>query len=341
MKSTKIIAGALLLTMLSLKAFSGNEGSGGGGGICTPKSCMTLAQAGLRIDDKETAYFHLEQALVDEVDSVINSLEVDFDKKAFIAEVIGDNSTFAVVAGTEVKRFNKFKKEYLSIVKDSEINASQFQLLAVSQSGRTFLLPGFQKLDTRGKALLLIHERLIRFGVPVLTALKFDGLLLDYLEFSETKSYDIWPLISAMYEVKILRGSTGTTGTEMSEEYIKSALKRTGPYAFNQFCEKLEIHSYAERVEGCYITPQKALSLRSLHPSFVQKLSGQSFNYWLYTPSALMALEKELSKEQLVVVEKMVNACEKDPSLHDTLSVIDFRPWKNLNRLVRLNCKSL
>jgi hypothetical protein len=158
MNTFKVFA---LLAVISLGAFAGNEG-GGGGGICTPKRCMTLAQAGLRIDEQKTNDFELEQVVVDEVVKIVSSLPVTFPKAYFFRQALGGPSTFIVASENNVKSFQNFKTEYFDILRSSGIEAKTFQLLAVSKDYKTYLLPGFDLLDTRGKALILIHETLIR-----------------------------------------------------------------------------------------------------------------------------------------------------------------------------------
>ena len=182
--SNLLLLAALTSTGL---AMAGREG-GGGGGICTPKKCLTLAEAGLRINTRLTNNFSIGTAQKKDIETIMNSLPdtIDVDKGIFLRKVMGKSKTFVVVEDGNSVRFENFKKEYAEILQSEGMSSKNFELLAATEKENTYILPGFERLSLRGKSLLLIHEALIReYGASVLQALKFDGELLDFIKLSE------------------------------------------------------------------------------------------------------------------------------------------------------------
>lgn len=98
---------------------------------------MTLAQAGLRIDDTRVSEYELSAEVINELKVIIAKIsrfipEGSFNgkKDEFLSEVIGFAKLIPVTSYNE-KQFASFKKEYLSILKNTSIDLKSFQLLAV------------------------------------------------------------------------------------------------------------------------------------------------------------------------------------------------------------------
>lgn len=188
----------LCLITSSIALGAGGREGGGGGGVCTDKRCLTLAQAGLRINTARTLGFRLEDEVVKSLMDLIDRLPWEFDRSELKKLAAGGPDTFAVVSESDLEKFEKFKTEYMEILRDTDFQ-EKVELLAVSSKGKTYLLPGFEKLDSKGKALLLLHEMLIRdFKASVLQALTFDGLLLDFTEGQTTAAKDLIRLLKVL-----------------------------------------------------------------------------------------------------------------------------------------------
>lgn len=177
MKLLNICIAAIAISTLS---HAGNEG-GGGGGICTPQKCMTLAEAGLRFDKIGTEDFRLSVEQVKDLITVIDTLPLDFDRRTFRKNIMGRQKNYIVAQASDMEKFEKFKEEYKKILKGSGYGEDAgFELLAATVGDKTYILPGFEKLTTRGKSLILIHEGMIRhYKASVPQALELDGHILD------------------------------------------------------------------------------------------------------------------------------------------------------------------
>jgi hypothetical protein len=299
MKTLNLVLGLLIFSSLS---YAGNEG-GGGGGICTPKRCMTLAQAGLRIDEKKTNDFELEQVVVDEVVKIVGGMPFLFQKESFYRSVIGGTKTFIIASQENVKSFQNFKSEYLDILNSSGTDTKSFQLLAVSKDSITYLLPGFDLLDTRGKALILVHESLIRdFRANVIQALTFDGYFFDYLaaiQKNAFNSFDSWPMLKLMSDLSIVR--------DLEKNLFVDALRRNnGLITIKELCDTET--RYTDR--NCFIPREKALALRRIHPDFAKRLSSYQFDFDKVRFDDL----KEFSLDPKLV-DNFLSMCKKTPAI--------------------------
>lgn len=342
---------ALLACLAVSPVFAGGESGGGGGGICYNNGkCVTLAQAGLRIDETQTSYFELEQAIVDDIKYIVNSIKVDFNKNALISDAIGIKETFSVVSPRETKRFDKFKKDYLSILSQQTMDTSGFDLLAVSTTqswpAKTYLLPGYEKLDVRGKALLLIHEaniRRLRIGSKtsqksLKDVLKFDGVLLDALKANEEgQSFDQWKMVEALESISLINNGYDDYIADQADAYIKTLLMEKGAMPMSSFCSSMvSLDEYPQMWEAgltCHLSQEKVLALRSVHPRSVQVLSGKSFDYVSAVPSTLEG--QPMEKWGKPVVQEMTKICNS----HKGENVLAAIPTKGKVELYRLVCK--
>jgi hypothetical protein len=189
---------------LNHNARRGNEG-GGGGGICTPARCITLAEAGLRMDAQGTADFRLTVEQVRDMEDVISAIPTRFDRRDFQRRILGQSRDYVVASETDVAKFQQFRAEYVRLLRNTpfapEVNEG-FQLLAVTQGDKTYLLPGFDKLNLRSRSLILIHEGLIRsYGASVQQALVMDGLVLTAL--NDATAVDVVALGEILSDLRI------------------------------------------------------------------------------------------------------------------------------------------
>jgi hypothetical protein len=172
---------AALLTVFAHNTFAGQD-RGGGGGFCLTERCVTLAEAGLRIDARLSSTFRVSEAQRKDLEATINLIPGDIDKHVLLRNALGNSDTFEFAQSSDEAKFEEFKKEYAEILTDTGFDQKGFKLLAVTIGKKTYLLPEFDKLKISSKSLNLIHESLIRdYGATVLQALKFDGMFLDYL----------------------------------------------------------------------------------------------------------------------------------------------------------------
>ena len=328
-----IVLGFSLLAYSTL-GFGGGANGGGGGGLCFNEKCLTLAQAGLRINKEKTKIFELEQPVIEEMVSLIGKIPANINVKSFMTTAVSYSETFVIAEGSG-RNFERFKKEYLKILKDNSFNTEKFELLAISQDRKTYLLPGFEKLDTRGKALLLIHESLIRnYNASVIDALTFDGLFLDYLNAIENgtdKDYDAWPMIELFAKLNMIHSS------DVKEAYFMDLVRRQGTINAASVCEKYDtINSN----EICDIGNIQALRLRSLHPLFSQMIGS---SYLSFETLHIHSLKNNLSNlrypEARPMIENLINFCEVNPSINGSFIIGNARATKGTNFLFKLNCK--
>ena len=230
-----------LAVLLSAFAMAGQEG-GGGGGICSPRSCITLAEAGLRINSHMTNEFKIGMEQKNDLYQLIELIPVDFDKKILYRSAIGDSKTFKVVEAQDKNKFEKFKQEYLSILSSVGMDAKDFKLLAATKKTTTYILPEYEQLNTRSKSYVLIHEALIRnYGASVKEAIRFESEILDYIKLAQENmahSFDASTLQSLVVDLKmgkqhfvneynIIYGNDHRYFLDKSPEYIESFFKQS------------------------------------------------------------------------------------------------------------------
>lgn len=186
-----------ILLVSSVQAFAankpkapGNDGGGGGGFCFEGKKCITLAETGFRIQDSAQVPT-LSVELIEEVESVINSLILDEPIKDYFKKVVfGEPGTIKKVLSYNPKGLAKIKKDYENLLKNNNQPAQQVVIYAVSTWRDTYLLPEFDQLNLRSQALILIHESIVRKTRSFVKALKMDGYILDALN-GHTRSAQI------------------------------------------------------------------------------------------------------------------------------------------------------
>lgn len=336
-------------TFVGAQSRRGAESGGGGGGVCTATRCMTLAQAGLRIDLEKTNEFRISDEVIAEIMTILKKLPVSFeytsDHQDFFRKTY--TSTFVVVGEKETRAFRKFKQEYFSILASTEMDSRSFQLLAVSKDHKTYILPGFELLDTRGKALLLIHEALIRdYGASVAQALAFDGKLMDYLNADEagnSEEHDTWPLVKSLANIdKISRYSSYRAPLPdfmINMNYLMIAVSQDDqPITINELCS--DIRRLERGTFSCLIRMEKALELNRLRPDFARTLGDKEVQIEIVS---LRDFESSSNRHTdpwaKAVYANVVKVCEQNPNLVNTITVVSAEPYSTRKALFSLNCK--
>jgi hypothetical protein len=171
-----------VLTICNLNAYAGND-TGGGGGFCINNKCVTLAEAGFRIQDESTyeaPVIGLE--VFTEVRNIVNQLTVQqIYKDILINDAVAKPGVYKKVLSYNSQTLEKIKMEYLAVLESQHMSSENLVFYALSDKKKSYLLPEFEKLNTRSKALILIHEGVVRRTGSVINALKVDGAILDTL----------------------------------------------------------------------------------------------------------------------------------------------------------------
>jgi hypothetical protein len=275
MKSILVGLSLILATSASQAFFgfdrSGNEGGHGGGGVCDSKKCQTLAQAGITLKLENVSEFELEPEVIDEITHIINVLPFNAtneDKSQLVDYVVTSRGTLKLSHDQDSRSFKKYRNEYLKLLASSgaKVNEKNFQLLAASDMHSTFIFPGYFKLNTRGKALLMIHEFNIRWRQSLQMTLVFDGLIQDYLqryEAKKTSGFDYWNFNKVTHEFGLGFSPSYTEG----DNIINLIDRAGGRIKWSGFCELSKTSNL------CGISRAQALRLRTYHPAFAQAYS--------------------------------------------------------------------
>lgn len=304
---------------------AGNEGGHGGGGVCDSKGCQTLAQAGLRLKLDNVSEFELEPEVVDEITRIINILPLNIttqDREFVIDSVIGDRGTLRLSRDQDSRSFKKYRKEYLKLLESSgsKINKDTFQLLAASDSETTYIFHGYFRLNTRGKALLMIHEYNIRRNQPLNLVLVFDGMMQDLLQRIDSKSvtgFDYWSFTNVALEL----GYSFESGFKENDHIIHLIEKAGGKIKLEGFCElKLSESSYSS--DGtCFISRAQALRLRTYHPAFAQAYSDRYLEVGVFKAYLEYVAQNEFQRKSF---ERIVDICAKDSTAENYLYAGDI-----------------
>lgn len=186
----KLMMTCLLTTLMgqSVQALAGREG-GGGGGICIGNKCITLAEAGIRITENApvSSQWHMSLAVLNHIKQISKTLP--FGGEDILKKAIGKTDTFSIPETVNPKLLRQITKEYQEVLREAknEAIAKDLKIFAISNSTETFLLPSFFDLNDYQKALVLVHEGIVRdVKQDYRLALQFDGEYLDYLKREES-----------------------------------------------------------------------------------------------------------------------------------------------------------
>jgi hypothetical protein len=186
----------VLCLFASHLAFAVEKEGGGGGGFCVNSTCVTLAEAGFRLKEKSFDKPVISHETFVEYEKIIEAIPITPVFKNILRDnTVGTMETYKVVTEYDDKAFEKYKQEYLKVLKDNDFPSDNFELFAVSDRSNTYLLPAFYKLSPKSQALLLFHEGVVRKKGNVNLALRLDGGILDSTK-NQTHIYDVVYVIS-------------------------------------------------------------------------------------------------------------------------------------------------
>jgi hypothetical protein len=319
-----LIGLSLILSASASQAFfgfgrSGNEGGHGGGGVCDLRSCQTLAQAGVTLKLENTSEFELEPEVIDEITHIVNVLPFNAtnkDKAQLVDYIIAGRGTLKLSHDQDSRSFRKYRKEYLKLLASSgaKVNEENFQLLAASDIQNTYIFPGYFKLNTRGKALLMIHELNIRWRHSLQMTLVFDGLVQDYLqryEAKKTSGFDYWNFNKLTHEF----GMGIAPNYDENDNILNIIDKAGGKIKLEGFCE------LDERYDVCLISRAQALRLRTYHPAFAQAYSDVSLQLSIIKAWSDVVYRSDTHKASYARIR---NLCDQDPSVEKYLYAGDL-----------------
>lgn len=222
------------ITILALQggfAIAGPGEGGGGAGICVGDTCMTLAEAGLRINAPQpnvNPYCQLSPKLATATKNYLHSIP-DFEYPSSIDsylmhEILGTGSTYVCVDIVDPTKLAMLKKQYADLMRQngSPIDPNTLVIFAYSQEARTvcghngfpctaypavtYLLPDFFALNQpKLQAKILLHEDHIRLNGSLKDALEFDGMVEDLfknsdLPLSASFRLDRWTALTTEYK---------------------------------------------------------------------------------------------------------------------------------------------
>jgi hypothetical protein len=311
----------------------GTASGGGGGGLCDESGCKTLSQAGLRIAPEAQVGVLLDPSVVREVRAVLSKIPVPALADKIAKAAIGDSETFRVVSQENAVHFAAFRQEYVDLLKKygSGIDQSKLQLIAVSDHSHTYFIldpssPAgrpvtyFEKLNTRGKALILVHEAMIRsFKAAEVPAIRFDGLLQDLLDARDKRTYAkiLFPLLEAAYEAKAMKDELDhqdfgnpqapSSFTE-TNNYLNYAVLQAlvhvhgGTMKAEKLCKPVVITESDWGNNFCAIDMEQALRFQSISPSLPKLLAERYLSMYFMDMNALIDRDSG-------VVDKAKEAC--------------------------------
>lgn len=212
----------------------GGETGGGGGLIVKNGKVETLPEAGIILERASD----LSPASADEIYSISSSAKSELRKvialfpfddqtqQEFVSKILRSRGTFLSRSNVDSKEYQEIASDYAATLKayGYNLDRSAFDLAAVSKSGKTYILPNFDRLNPQQQAMILIHEFFMResaqdsaaWDSPRLSpeqllprVLEFDGQLYKLLQSSSTNSdFDFSRLMLVMRELGVLNDQT-------------------------------------------------------------------------------------------------------------------------------------
>lgn len=318
-----------LTSFASFAVYDGAESGGGGGGICNPQRCMTLAQAGLRVDANAADGYVIPSEVAAEVSRMVLSLPFDFPKEDLITRALAAPTVFTVVAEAQSRNYRRFKDEYLTILRQQGASTEGFELMAVStlqnprreQQAKTYLLPGFERLDVRGKALILLHEGLIRERhFTVAQALHFDGLFLEQVEAVESgATINRWPFLQSMRL------------SETKYYALRDFVVQNGPVSGEELCGQLT-------QSGCRISHANAYRFNVVRPDFSQFFGGSEVEFPVWHSRDITSTLRERNPVRVNVARQLKKVCDESPSSSQILVPEHLTPGER-HQLIGVVCE--
>ena len=176
----------IFVLLSSAYALAGGVAGGGQGGFCINTICVTLAEAGFRIQQPYVNAPVVPPAAFVATKRILSKLNIPEGIKTDIKEsaFANDGGQFLRVKSYNPKKFEEYRDDYLNLLKKYDFKATGFKLFAVSNPSTetTYLLPEFYHLTPFQQGLVLIHEGIVRYTGSVMLALKLDGAILDTLK---------------------------------------------------------------------------------------------------------------------------------------------------------------
>ncbi len=231
LKALCAVAALIIAAQAQAKIFGGHDGNGGGG-FCTEGVCKTAAEAGIKIksDSQNPNYWVFPADVIQQTENIITALP--FGRDVIKNRTFATPSTFVLANEVDSRAMKRIKKNYEEVMEKNGFTKplGELEIFAISDSQYTYLLPSFFRLNSRQKALILIHEGNIREGLSLAKTLELDGLLLSYLNDHQGNSFDLprflGSLYSAAYSIHDRRNVDAEA--EMSAALLEYIMRRSG-----------------------------------------------------------------------------------------------------------------
>lgn len=281
---TKVIGKAILLLSISANVFAGDFGAGnGGGGICINGRCLTLAEAGIVLEDfaDGSRNYNINRDVIHKVREIIYSLPIRLsDKSRIFSKVIDAKSSFKKVKSVDPSKYEKVLKYYKDLYADVP-GSEDITLLAISDqenSGpaeglqkdkhETFLLPNYFKSSILTKALTLIHEASVRgkssnFLEP---ALRFDEQIYFYI--NDDNSFSKGKLLRLSNELQYMKYF------DIAMNIYDSLFKNKDVLEFEEACSGSLIDAYRSIADVGALNCHFSISQLALLNNFDDQMIG-------------------------------------------------------------------
>lgn len=238
----------LILTALTVLTFNAKAGNdvGGGGVLCLAQDkCITLAEAGLRIKQEAITAAGpqkpvVSQEVMDEI-NVIKSLMPKFPGKlqnSFWDFMNVSPHSFVRVESFDPVKFKKVKAEYAKILAENSFPIDSVEIAAVSEPKMTYLLPEYDKLNTRSKALFIIHECVVRASGSFAVALEMDGYIQDALN-GDKRTYN---LVKTIFKMRVTVGDRWAENNIVLASFVRSKMQTGQKFKLNNSLIKKSIN---------------------------------------------------------------------------------------------------
>ncbi len=270
----------LLGVLLAQSAMAGTDFGNGGGVYIRENQVKTLAEAGTILDQSSHVVigeyprlYIIPAETRDTLRLMIRSLPIpEFMGDKLYEKVMGRRDQFMKSTKIDEGEYARIVADYANVLKhaNAPLDEGSFQLAAVSKGGKTYILPNFEKLSQRQKALILVHEYFMReFESKVSHAkllpmvLEMDSQLFQLLEDrNKGKPHSVSGLLAAMFELHGRKFEPYESYMEV--QYVAAAL-------LSQITEQRDLRLSDLTVNIRY---PRSLSDFDVEPSLVQEIPG-------------------------------------------------------------------
>jgi hypothetical protein len=287
----------LAVSLAHENSFAGGETGNGGGGLLINGVFKTFGEMGVQLETKTQdgrPYSPITPEIRDELNKILDPnflqiphlLAVQLKETVFVSHAGSSNPVYRQVVVLDPVKFASIASDYKMTIKDKSLfENGEFKLFAVSKNGETDIYPDFENLNTKQKALILIHEALFRrFPNATLAQVLSVDIALNKLLEKKPGLGDPTELHLALNKIGMIRD---TQVLVSFLRYLKTTTRGANDYFFNfsniggEYFLGIRTVGYEPPLYSQHLLfdDEKVKNFSHLHPNFKEIFFGKALYF--------------------------------------------------------------